>query len=241
METFFLVCFVFGALFTVASVVLGFAHLALPGADVGHFGHFGSGSHHLPSGHAGHAGHAGPTGSSVTHAASHAPGSDAAAAPHVQQSLSLGPLQKGRALFNVSSLLAFLTWFGAAGYLLLSFALWALPAALAGAVVFGGAGAALIALFLRTVLAGEREMDPRDYRRVGTLARVTVGIPPGGVGEIVFIKGGVRRSEAARSRHGQPIARHTEVVILDHSRGVAAVEPWDELMKSERGSLKDED
>jgi hypothetical protein len=58
METFFLACFVFGALFTLVSVLLGAASHA-PGADVGHFGHLGHGGH---AGHAGHLGHGAPAG-----------------------------------------------------------------------------------------------------------------------------------------------------------------------------------
>ena len=46
----------------------------------------------------------------------------------------------------------------------------------------------------------------------------------------MFTKAGTRRSEGARSRTGQPIARGTEVVILEYARGIAFVQPWDELM-----------
>jgi membrane protein implicated in regulation of membrane protease activity len=138
-------------------------------------------------------------------------------------------------LFNVSSLLAFLTWFGAAGYVLLRFAVWPLPAAFGGAVAAGAAGAVLIAVFLQRVLAGEQEMNPRDYRLEGTIARVTASIPAEGVGEIVFTKAGKRRSEGARSRTGQPIAHGTEVVIIEYVHGIAFVQSWDDLM-AERGT-----
>lgn len=91
-----------------------------------------------------------------------------------------------------------------------------------------------IALFLARVRAGEREMDPEEYRLKGTVARVTVRIPPDGVGEIIFSKAGVRRSEAARSLRGEPIGRDTEVVIVEYVRGVAKVVPLEESLRRVR-------
>jgi membrane protein implicated in regulation of membrane protease activity len=213
METVFLACFIFGALFTTLSVIVGQIHISAPGVDVGHFGHLGHG------GHPGHA--AGHHGASV--ARGHAAGQAMARNGRPAR-------MAGLPLFNVSSLLAFLTWFGAAGYVLMRFAAWPAAAATAGALVAGAAGALLIALFLAKVMAGEREMDPRDYRLNGTIARVTAGVPANGVGEIVFTKVGSRRSEAARSYTGRPIPRDTEVVVIDYQHGVALVQPWDELM-----------
>jgi membrane protein implicated in regulation of membrane protease activity len=192
METVFLVCFIFGALFTVASVVLGLAHTAI-GVDTGAPVHTG-------------------VGGALAHAHGDASGH--------------GNLP----LANVSSLLAFLTWFGAAGFLLLRFGGWPVLVAVAGAGVAGVVGAILIALFMAKVLAGEQVLDPRDYRIEGTIARVTITIPAGGVGEIVFTKAGSRRSEGARSLSGQPIPYGTEVVVVDYDHGVAAVQPWDEFV-----------
>ena len=212
METFFLVCFAFGALFTAASVALGFAGSALHVGHVGHAGHLDGGGH-AAGGHGdvggGHAGHHGV----------HTDGDSG------QQMLPL---------FNVSSLLAFLTWFGAAGFVLMRFATWPAVFAAVGGVAGGLVGAVLIALFLARVLAGEREMDPRDYRLEGTIARVTVTIPAGGTGEIVFSKAGSRRGEAARSLSGAPIPRGEDVVVIEYARGVAAVQPWDEFVARKR-------
>jgi membrane protein implicated in regulation of membrane protease activity len=205
METVFLGCLVFGVLFTVASVVIGLAGSTGHGVDVGHDGHG------APDGHPGN-GHG--------HAAAHSVHQDG----HSDHSHGRLPL------FNLSALLAFLTWFGAAGYVLLRFAGWPLATALPAAVAAGVAGWLLIAFFLARVLAGEREMDPREYRLAGTIARVTVSIPADGAGEIVFTKAGVRRSEAARSLHGLPIPRDTEVLIVDYARGIASVQPWDEMV-----------
>jgi membrane protein implicated in regulation of membrane protease activity len=212
MENVFLGCFAFGALFTVASVVIGQA------GSMGH-GHGG-----LHFGHAGHGAPAGHSGSGHAHAAAH---------PVHQDGDPVHP-HGGLPLFNVSSLLAFLTWFGAAGYLLSRFAGWPLLAVVPAAVVAGIAGWLLIALFLAGVLAGEREMDPREYRLAGTLARVTARIPSDGAGEIIFTKAGARRSEAARSVNGLPIPRGTEVLIVDYARGIASVQPWEEIVAGSR-------
>jgi membrane protein implicated in regulation of membrane protease activity len=131
---------------------------------------------------------------------------------------------------NASSALAFLTWFGAVGYLALRFGSWALPIALLLALLAGSAGALLLGAFLRKVMAGEQTLDPHDFRLEGTLAKVTVTIPDSGAGEIVFTKAGRRRSEAARSATGQAISRGTEVLVLRYERGAAHVQPWDQVL-----------
>jgi hypothetical protein len=220
METFFLVCLAFGGLFTLASVFLGFVSSA-PGADVGHFGHIG------------HIGH-GPGSDAAGHVPPAAHGGHHAGSAHQGQSGRGPDLWLRLPVLNASSVLAFLTWFGAAGFLLMRFARLPAAAVVALAVVAGIAAASVIALFLRKVLAGERVMNPRDYQLEGTLARVTVTIPATGAGEIVFSKAGVRRSEAARSLTGELIPRETEVVILQYARGVAGVEPWRQLLERDR-------
>jgi len=184
METVFLACFVFGALFTVASFVLGVA-----GHGAGHFGHG-----HDPA----HAGH---------------PDSG-----------------DGLPLFSTSALLAALTWFGAAGYALERLGDWALPAILLGALAAGAVGWYLVIRFLRLILSGEREMNPEDYRLVGTVGQITARVPAGGTGEVVFSMGGARRSEAARATGGAAIPRGTEVVITSYEDGFATVEPWSEFV-----------
>ena len=211
METVFLVCFAFGALFTAVSAVLGLAHTSVPGADVGHFGHLG----HAP----------------------HVPHVQGVRVPHAARLHHLPLLGHARlpvpllAVLNASSLLAFLTWFGAAGYVALRFGGWLPGPALAAAVVAGLAGAYLLGAFLNKVTAGEQVLDPRAFRLEGTLARVTVSVPAHAVGEVVFTKEGRTRSEASRSVTGDPIPRGTEVVILRYERGMAHVQPWDQLLQ----------
>jgi len=132
-------------------------------------------------------------------------------------------------LVNASSMLAFVTWFGAAGYVLERFAEWPLVTVLVGALLAGLVGWYLITRFLMLLLAGEREMHPEDYRMEGTLGHLTVGIPAGGTGEVVFSKAGGRRSEAARSLGGGPIPRGTEVVVTSYANGFATVQTWAEF------------
>jgi membrane protein implicated in regulation of membrane protease activity len=133
-------------------------------------------------------------------------------------------------ILNLSTLIGFLTWFGAVGYLLLHMAGWALLPALVVAVALGVAVAMLIGWFVAKIRAGDREMKPADYRIEGTVAKVTVSIPADGVGEIVFTLADSRRSEAARGESGQAIARETEVAIVGYDKGVATVVPWSELL-----------
>jgi membrane protein implicated in regulation of membrane protease activity len=125
---------------------------------------------------------------------------------------------------SLSSLLAFLTWFGAAGFVLERYTEWGLAAVLLGATAAGVAGWYLITRFLDLVLSGESELNPDDYRMEGTVGRVSIAIPAGGTGEVVFTMGGVRRSEAARALAG-PVPRGTEVMITRYANGFATVQP----------------
>jgi len=205
METVFLACFVFGALFTLASFVLGFAGHGAPHTGSAHEGlHIG----HADAGHAAHAGTAGH----AAHSAAHSESSD-----HFPW-------------FSASSLVGGLTWFGAAGYVLSRLGVWGIPAIVLGAVLAGAIGWYLVARFLGLLLSGEREMDPDDYRLEGTIGHITVSIPAGGTGEVVYSKAGSRRSEAARALGGAAIPRGAEVVIASYADGFATVQPWTEYV-----------
>jgi membrane protein implicated in regulation of membrane protease activity len=198
METLFLACFAFGALFTLVSVILG-----VGGHGIAHLGH----------------GHGGDAGTDI---GAHA---HVSAGHHEAQTHS-----SALPLLSMSSVLGALTWFGAMGYLLVRLGAWALPLVLLAALLAGAAGWYLVARFLGLVLKGEREMDPEDYRLEGTVGQLTVSIPAGGTGEVVFSKVGSRRSEAARSLGGQPIPRGTEVVITAYADGFATVQPWSDFV-----------
>lgn len=224
MDTFFLGSFLFGFLMVLASALLGFAHLALPGSEGLHTGHGGDGAHLGHGGDGVHVGH----------------GSDTGGAHGADSGHAHGHGGHGWPIWNVSTLLAFLMWFGAAGYLATNVADLPLAAGIGAGVVAGAAGGMLVSTFLRFVMKGETRMNPADYRMEGTLARVTVNIPEGGTGEIIFTKGDRRRSEGARSAGGGAIARGEEVVVLEYQRGIAMVQPWQEFLSEARARDGDE-
>lgn len=224
METIFLFCFVFGALFTVVSALLGFAgsiFTHLPGGHI-HVGH----GHQLRVGHTQHG-----SGASTPHALNGAGHHELRhVAEHTEQS-TLPHFFSHVPLFNVSSLLAFVTAFGATGFILMRFSHWTAIWATPVAVLPGILADVLIAILLGKILAGESVMRSVDYQLEGTVGRVTVSIPAGGVGEIVFSMHGSRRSEAARSLGSKPISYNTEVVIIDYDHGTALVQPYDEFVE----------
>lgn len=135
-------------------------------------------------------------------------------------------------LLNVSSILAFVTWFGGIGYLFRNGFGWIAPIAILIGLAGGLLGAFVVGLFFSRVLrAGSESLDPLDFERVGALGRVTSSIRSGGVGEIVFERHGSQMVTSARSHSEQPIGRGTEVVILSVDRGMAVVEPFDDLLE----------
>ncbi|HVL25884.1 MAG TPA: hypothetical protein VM450_17465 [Thermomicrobiales bacterium] len=141
-------------------------------------------------------------------------------------------------MFNVSSILAFITWFGGFGYVARNgLGLWA-PLAILIALLGGFAAAAVVAVFIRMVLRDSGEdMDPRAWEQVGVLARVTSSIRPNGFGEIVYEQHGTRQVASAKGSSERPIPRDTEVVILRVERGVAIVEPFEELLHNRPTSV----
>jgi hypothetical protein len=139
--------------------------------------------------------------------------------------------------FNPMTLAAFLTWFGGAGYLLVHLRhIWVF-AGLAIASFSGLVGASLVFWFVAKVLMkNEKDLNPLDYEMVGVLGRVSVSIRSEGTGEIIFAQEGVRKTCAARSETGTPIAKGEEVLVTRYDRGVAYVQPWDAFENSAAGS-----
>lgn len=127
---------------------------------------------------------------------------------------------------NLSTVLAFVAWFGGVGYLARNAAGWALAPALAVALVGGLAGGAAVGwVVARFVGSAEGELNEADFRLPGTIGRVTSSIRPDGTGEIVYEQGGVRRVTGARTAPGVAIPRGAEVVVLRSAGGLAVVEP----------------
>jgi hypothetical protein len=169
---------------------------------------------HLPRVHGVHAhGHA------PHHHAGGARGSHAHAAP-------------GPSPLNFSTAMAFLAWFGGAGYLLTRYSeIWPLAALLIAAGV-GWIGSALVFWFMaKVVWSPDENLDPDDFDVVGLLCTVSSPIRAGGTGEILFQQAGGRRVAGARSETGTAIGKGVEVVITRYERGLAYVRTWAEISK----------
>ena len=129
--------------------------------------------------------------------------------------------------FSLSTLSAFLTWFGGAGYLLSRYSPLTTLASTLAALACGAVGGALFfAAVAKYIVPRLTVMNPDDFRVQGVVARVTSAIQPSGIGEIVYTLGGTRHSDGARSASEQLIERGTQVVVLRIEKGIAYVEPW---------------
>jgi hypothetical protein len=142
-----------------------------------------------------------------------------------------GTGDSGISPFNLTTLLAFLTWFGGVGYLLTGRGRWGHLIILFASTVAGLLGAAILFGFLtKVLLKHERSLLAADFEMVGVLGRITVPIRAGGgTGEIVYSQAGTRRSAGARSESGEPIVRGAEVVVTRYENGIAFVRRWEEL------------
>ncbi len=132
-------------------------------------------------------------------------------------------------LLNPSCLAVFLAWFGGAGYLLNKYSGFLLWLNLAIAAALGLAGAWILAQFLTWLMRNERVMNPADYDMVGVLGRVSSTIRADGVGEVIYLREGVRRSLNAKSETGVPIARGEEVIVTHFEKGIAFVRTWEAM------------
>jgi membrane-bound ClpP family serine protease len=134
---------------------------------------------------------------------------------------------------NFATVTAFVAWFGGTGYLLTSQFGWVLASALVAAVMAGVVGAGIVFWMMARVLWSPNEnMQMVDYDMVGVLGHVTQPIRPGGVGELVYVQGGTRKSCGARSADGSGIEKGSEVVVTGYERGIASVRRWSDLAQS---------
>ncbi len=222
----YLSLFAFGLIFSVASLLLGAAHghAHLPGSHhLGHLGHSGHGGHvggvdqagHAHAGHGAHTVHAGHggQGGQPGHAGTAASGHHDLGVP-------------GPSPVNVSTAMIFVTWFGAAGYILRAYYGSLAAVSFLVATVAGLAGAWLVYLFLAKLLwRHQTELDPANYQIVGTLGRLSSPIRAGGTGEIVYSLDGKQCVDGARSTDGSTLPLGAEVVIARYEGGLAYVEP----------------
>jgi hypothetical protein len=205
-ETFYLICFLAGLLLSVLSLLGG-------------MGHFGGHVHlpHVP--HAGHIPHV-PHGVAGFSHPVHSGGSGAESGANVPW-------------WNAFSIMIFLCWFGAAGYLLTRYGGFVAGLVLVLAGICGIAGGAILFLFLaKVMLPHERELTADDTPVVGVVGRVTSPIRTGGTGEIVYQQMGAVMSAAARSDNGDAIEREEEVYVIRYERGIAYVRRWEDAESS---------
>lgn len=142
---------------------------------------------------------------------------------------------------NGFTLMAFLSWFGAAGYLLNRYGVFAAPLILGGAILGGLLGAWIIWAFLtKVMMKAERTLEAADTEIIGVLGRVSGTVFANGVGEILYTQNGSRRSIPVRSDDGTEIPRSTEVVVMRYERGVAWVRRWDDVAHGLLGPEEEE-
>ena len=166
--------------------------------------------------------------------------------PHALQHGGLGAVRPGAScaqagsasdipFFNMSSITAFLCWFGGMGYLLTHYSTMFFALAFVLSALTGLGGAAIVFwLLVKVMLAHERPLDSEDFEMVGIVGSVSSSIRAGGTGEMVFLQQGTRRVAGARSADGAAIAKGAEVVVTRHEKGIAYVRPWNEFAEENR-------
>ena len=209
-ETFYFVCFVAGLFLSGFSLLGGMGHLG------GHI-HLPHGTHvpHMPhmtgAGHGTHMPHAAHAGSGATRGNSGGPHSTAP-------------------WWNAVSIMVFITWFGATGYLLTRHENFAALVVLVLSALAGFGGGAIVFFFLtKVLLPHERELTDYETAVEGVVGRVSAPIREGGIGEIVYEQLGVRKAVPARSEHGAAIKKDEEVFVVRYEKGVAWVRRWEEV------------
>jgi membrane-bound ClpP family serine protease len=150
---------------------------------------------------------------------------------HVAHTHGSGPHSSGISAVNGFTLMAFLCWFGGAGYLLHHFNVFVAPLALVLALMSGFAGAGLVwSVLFKVLLPREQVLRSEDTEMTGVVAHVSDAIrDSNGIGEIIFSQTGARRAAAARSEDGRAIERGAEVVVIRYERGIAHVRRFDDL------------
>jgi membrane protein implicated in regulation of membrane protease activity len=205
----YLLCFFVGALWSLASLLLGGMHL----------GH--SGSAHMGHGHLGHAQIHGPAKIGPAKLGPVKAGHGIA-----HESPVLGWLG---AMANPSCVAVYLAWFGGVGYLLTRHSGWTFWVNLLVAIAVGLVGAWILAAFLRFLQSREQPLNTADYEMIGILGRVSSPIRANGVGEVIYVRDGARKALSARSEDGHEIRRDEEVIVTRFEKGIAYVRTWDAM------------
>jgi hypothetical protein len=204
-ESFYLICFVVGLLLSVLSLLGGMGHIGWH-IHVPHAPHIPT-HVHIPHGvpHAGHA----PQGATASGTASTVP------------------------WWNAFSIMVFLCWFGAAGYLLTRYGGFVVGIVLVLASICGVVGGAIVFLFLtRVMLPHERELTAEETEVAGVVGRVSAPIRAEGIGEIVYEQLGARKFAPARSEDGTPFQKQEEVFVVRYEKGIAWVRRWEDVLEN---------
>jgi hypothetical protein len=214
-ESFYFICFLVGLFLSAFSLLGGMGrfggHFHLPHMpQVGHL----PGAAHIPHG-VPHVGHAAATGS-AGHGTGPAAARGSASVPW----------------WNAFSLMIFLAWFGAAGYLMTRFGGFVAGVVLILAALCGVTGGAIVFFYLtKVLLAHEHELTAEETAVIGAVGRVSAPIREGGIGEIVYEQLGARCSAPARSEDGTAIRKQEEVFVVRYEKGVAYVRRWEDLLE----------
>jgi hypothetical protein len=132
--------------------------------------------------------------------------------------------------WNAFSIMIFLCWFGASGYLLTRYGTLVASMVFALAAVCGLVGGAVVFWFLtKVLLPHERELTADETAVAGAVGRVSAAIRAGGTGEILYEQLGARRSVPARSETGVQIPNGEEVFVVRYEHGIAYVRRWEDL------------
>jgi hypothetical protein len=206
-ETFYFVCFLAGLFLSTLSLL-------------GCMGHFGGHVHlHVPHVHVPHATHLPGAGHVPQGSAGHGTGRGSASIPW----------------WNSFSVMIFLCWFGAAGYLLTRYGGFMAGIVVVLAAVCGLAGGTIVFFFLaKVMLPHEHELTADETDVVGVVGLVTSTIRAGGLGEIVYEQLGARYAAPARSEDGEAIQREDEVFVVRYENGIAYVRRWEEAAQGTR-------
>jgi hypothetical protein len=207
---FFFVCFLSGLFLSAFSLMGG-------------LGHFGA---HVPLPH-------------VSHLPGHVPMGVGHGLTHAGAGLRTGQGSGGTTplpWWNTFSVMIFICWFGAAGYLLTRYGSFVAGLVVVLAAVCGLAGGAIVFFFLtKVLLPHEHELTADETEVAGAVGRVSAAIRAGGIGEIIYEQLGSRCSAAARSEDGAAIAKDEEVCVVRYEKGVAYVRRWEDVLGEETG------
>ena len=130
----------------------------------------------------------------------------------------------GPSVFSTRIISAFITAFGVGGVVGRYYGL-SHPASSGIGVVFGVVMSSVVYQFAKVLYSQQASSELTMGSLVGTTAEVSVAIPAGGVGQIVFQSRGERTEHIARSSAGTAIARGSQVTITAVGGDAVSVTP----------------